>query len=171
MTLVLFPIERTYRPLVRSRTPLDCIRELWKARGFKSEASFLKEAGLSPGYLANLQDRLETSSKAGKRGAKVTISLDAAAKMARVLGVHAEQLAGGEYVSGTREDDYPERYWAVEAARFIGLPEAAIRRVERERPPHDLNRQAWFKRIEAEALALPDSAAIPLLPPRTAEQA
>jgi len=153
------------------RTILDRVRDLVRHRGFESEAAFLKEAKLSPGYLANLEDRIEERRRAGKKLDSVTIQLDAAMKMARVLGVNVETLAG-EYVGGSREDAYPERYWAVEAARFVGLPEPAIRSVQADKPPRDLSRQAWFKRIEAAAQELADrSSVVPMLPPKAAEQA
>lgn len=165
MTLVLFPIRQTYPGLVKTESTLSRIRRLWKSRGFTSERAFLRACRLSEGYIANLRSREQG-------GGEVTITLDAAVKMARVLGVHAEQLATDDYIGGDREDPYPERYWAIEAARFIGLPEAAMRSVANDRPPHDLSRQAWFKRIEAAAQELADRpSVVPLLPGKTAEQA
>lgn len=122
--------------------------------------------------MANLQDRVEKCMREGKDPSRITIQLDIAARMARVLGVHIETIAGTDYVAGDRDDEYPNRYWAIEAARFIGLPELAIRAVGNEKPRHDLSRQTWFARIEAEATALRDrDSVVPLLPGKTAEQA
>ena len=165
MTLVLFPIRQTYPGLVKTESTLARVRRLWRIRGFTSERAFLRECKLSEGYMANLRSR-------EKAGGEVTITLDAAVKMARVLGVHAEQLATDDYIGGERGDQYPERYWAIEAARFVGLPEAAMRLVANEHPARDLSRQTWFKRIEAAAQELADrNSVVPLLPGKTAEQA
>jgi len=111
---------------------------------FKSQAAFLEEAGVSNGYIQELEKRLRVNPMAGMTG-KI------ARKIADTLGVSVEIVLFGR---GTEEppviDKYPGRAWAISSARGLGISEAAIQVVLKEDPGTDPGRLFWFRRIEAE---------------------
>lgn len=116
-----------------------------RAGRFTNEAQFLRAIGRSDGYFGELAQRCEKNPKA-------TIRSDTARKMADVLGISVGELLGGDQEpEPPLVDVYPNRAWAIVAARALELPETAVEMVLRQDPGHDLHRLAWFRRIEAEA--------------------
>ena len=112
---------------------------------FPSVSSVATTAGLSRSYIA---ERVN----AAKKDRDASVGADAAAALARALGITVEELLG---TKGAGEqplvDVYPNRAWAIQAARNLDLPEAAIQVVLSQDPGRDLHKMAWFHRIEAEA--------------------
>lgn len=116
-----------------------------RAGRFANEAQFLKAAELSDGYFGELEKRCAENPEATVRG-------DTAKRMAAALGVSlAELLGAADEAEQPLVDVYPNRAWAIQAARNLALPEAAIQVVLKQDPGRDLHRMAWFRRIEAEA--------------------
>jgi Arc/MetJ-type ribon-helix-helix transcriptional regulator len=117
------------------------------ARRFSSHSDFLKQAGFqSRGQLKSWRARLEKNP-----GAKIgNISA-----MARLLGMTVERFEAEVFgADPSSSDRYPSRADAVDAARKLQLPEAAIQAVLSEDPGTDPGRWYWFKRIEAESARL-----------------
>lgn len=110
---------------------------------FANEAEFLRTIGRSDGYFGELASRTSENPSATVRG-------DTAAKIAEALGVSvAEVLGAPAHNEPPLVDVYPNRAWAVAAARNLDLPEAAIQVVLKQDPGRDLHKLAWFKRMEA----------------------
>lgn len=120
------------------------IAEAVRAGRYRSPADFLDQAGLSSGYLAEFRGRLEENPAA-------TLRADTLAKIARGLGVTVSTITSREDTGPRVLDRFEGRAYAVDAARALGLPEAAIQLVLREDPGRDPGRMYWFRRIEAEA--------------------
>jgi hypothetical protein len=112
---------------------------------YTSRAEILRTHSISSGYIGEFTQRIAKNPKAGMTSATL-------AKFARALDVSESEL-----IRGTGEDEpplvdaYPGRAWAVNAARDLQLPEAAIRAVMAEDPGRDPGRMYWFRRIESEA--------------------
>src|SRR5688572_4590555 len=120
-----------------------------RAGKFETEAQFLRAAGIkSDGFFGELEKRTRENPSA-------TMRADTAAKIASVLGISVDDLMGsGAPDEPPLVDVYPNRAWAVKSARDMDLPEAAIQLVLKYDPGRDLQKLAWFHRIEAEADAL-----------------
>ena len=112
---------------------------------YVSRSEILRKEGISSGYIGEFRGRIAKDPKAGMTSTML-------AKFARALDVTEQEL-----VRGTTQEEaplidvYPERAWAVNAARSLKLPEAAIRAVMTEDPGRDPGRMYWFRRIESEA--------------------
>lgn len=115
-----------------------------RAGKFTNEAQFLRAVDLSDGYFGELERRSADNPKATVRG-------DTAMKMANALGITLAELLGTDERPQPLVDLYPNRAWAIQAARALDLPEAAIEIVLRHDPGRDLHKMSWFRRIEAEA--------------------
>lgn len=116
-----------------------------RAGRFRSEAHFLAEVGLSSGYLGEFATRIEKNPAASMRTATMS-------RVSELLGVPvAALLAENDETEPPVVDIYPERAWAIAAARNLQLPEAAIQLVLKEDPGKDPGRLYWFHRIESEA--------------------
>lgn len=112
-----------------------------KSGRFASSAQLLKAAGLSNGFMGELQGRVLKNPAAGLR-------LDTAQKLATVLQCQVTDLAiEPEVIDG---DPYEGRSWAIIAARALGFSERAIQTVLLETPSTDPGKMWWFRRIEAE---------------------
>lgn len=138
--------------LVAAETVVERIRRYVqmaiRAGKFENEAAFLRAIGRSDGYLGELASRTEDNRNATVRG-------DTAAKMAEVLGINVADILGAQdFAEQPVVDVYPNRAWAIKAARDLQLPEMAIQIVLRHEPGYDLERLTWFHRIEAEAESL-----------------
>jgi transcriptional regulator with XRE-family HTH domain len=120
---------------------------------FESEAAIMEAAGLSPSYIGELRIRAKKNPKAGLKQRTVEA-------LARALGITAAQLVG-DVDEPALVDVHPNRAFAVEAARKLQLPEAAIQVVLREQRNDDPSRIFWFRRIEAEAERLRPSTDLP----------
>lgn len=119
-----------------------------RAGKFETEAEFLRAVGLSDGYFGELEQR-------SAKNPEATVRFTTATKMAELLGVSTEVLLGtGVPPEPPLVDVYPNRAWAIQAARALDFPEAAIQLVLKHDPGHDLHKVAWFRRIEAEAESL-----------------
>jgi hypothetical protein len=120
---------------------------------YGSHAQILKAAGLTTGWFSELKGRVRRKPAAG-------ISGKTAAALATALGVSTSAVLGteDERVPVGEADPYPDRFWAVQAARALQYPEAAIRVVLTEDPGRDPGRLYWFRRIEAESESLRPSA-------------
>jgi transcriptional regulator with XRE-family HTH domain len=119
------------------------ILEAVRAGRFKSEADFLKQVGLSNGYLGEQASRKNATKPPSLR-------VDTVQQMAELLGMKVSELIG-ENPSDPPVDIYEGRAWAIDAARRLKLPEAAIQLVLAEDPGRDPGRMYWFRRIEAES--------------------
>ncbi len=97
--------------------------------------------------MAEFRRRIEANPEAGLTG-------DVARRFAEALGVsEGFIIRGEEELVPELLDVLPERAQAVDAARKLKFPEAAIRAVLRESPPPGEPPSAlyWFRRIETEA--------------------
>lgn len=111
---------------------------------FRSRAHFLRSVELSSGYLGALRKRLEA-------GEGRSMHADAARRIAAALRMSTDELMGNLGAPAVAEDPYPDRVWAVSAARILQFPELAIQAVLKEDPGRDPGRMYWFRRIESEA--------------------
>jgi hypothetical protein len=123
---------------------LRLIDEAVRAGRFNSRTDFLEQAGLSNGYIGELRQRTDRDPASSVRG-------KTARQIATLLAVPVGMLLGEEGDEPPLVDVYVERAWAIQAARNLQLPEAAIQLVLREDPGRDPGRMYWFRRIEAEA--------------------
>lgn len=130
------------------------IDEAVRAGRFNSRAAFLKEARMSSGYLAEFRERL-------KRNPNSSMKLETARACAQLLGTSVSAFTGDETEEPPVLDIYPGRAWAINAARSLKLPEAAIQLVLKERPADDPGALFWFRRIEAEAQRVSPAPVIP----------
>lgn len=121
------------------------INQAVAAGQFRSPAQVLKTAGLSSGYLGELRKRCETDPHAN-------IMSETAVRLAQALGVSLYAVTG-EPEAPVSDDPDSERSWAVGAARYLQLPEAAIQVVLRESPGAG-DRRYWLLRIETVARQL-----------------
>jgi len=134
------------------------VKEAVAAGKFRSSNHFWSPedkggCGLSRSYLSQFRSRLRHDPTA-------SITFDTAERIASALGVPPSAVMGGDApVVESSGDPYPNRTWAIEAARTLQLPEQAIRRILQEDHGHDLKRLAWFLRIYAESQSLKPSAA------------
>jgi hypothetical protein len=120
------------------------VAESVRAGRYPSSTAALRAAGLSTGFFGELSKRLASDPEAGMT--------DRTAKaLAEVLGVDVQTILSGETEASTLVDVYPERSAAVEAARKLQLPEAAIQLVLKENPGGSPSAMYWFRRIESEA--------------------
>lgn len=115
-----------------------------RAGRFESRAHFLRKAKLSTGYLGSLRKRIETDPDA-------SMTAPVAKRVAAALGMSTDALMGSLEVGSVQDDEYPDRAWAISAARILQFPEVAIQAVLNEDPGRDPGRMYWFRRIEAEA--------------------
>lgn len=115
-----------------------------KSGRYRSRAAILRAAKLSSGYMGEFRDRLKRNPKAG-------LTTPVVKKLAVALGVSEREVLGVDDSEPEVVDIYPERAWAIEAARKLKFPEAAIQLVLKERPSRDPGRMYWFRRIEAES--------------------
>lgn len=115
-----------------------------KSGRYPSRAAILRAAKLSSGYLGEFRDRLKKNPKAG-------LTTPVVRKLAAALGVTERDILGGDETEPETVDIYPERAWAIDAARRLKFPEASIQVVLKERPARDPGRMYWFRRIEAES--------------------
>lgn len=137
--LPLVPTENVLQRLER------LIAEAVRSGRFDSPARILSRAGKSSGYLGEFRQRIESNPAASMTGRTAT-------RFAEVLGVSEGYLLRGEGPAPSElVDVYPERAEAVDAARKLKLPEAAIRAVLREDPGGRPSLMYWFRRIESEA--------------------
>jgi hypothetical protein len=128
--------------LVRIERMID---EAVRAGRFRSRTEFLEKAGKSSGYLGEFRQRI-----AGDPGA--TITADTARAFAELLAVPVQSIVHPEQdETPPLVDKYPGRAFAIQAARHLQLPEAAIQLVLKEEPGRDPGRMYWFRRIESEA--------------------
>jgi hypothetical protein len=112
---------------------------------YASRAEILRNNGISTGYIGEFKQRIAENPRAGMTSVMLS-------KFARALDVSEKELArGAAEEEAPLVDIYPERAWAVDAARSLKLPEAAIRAVMTEDPGRDPGRMYWFRRIESEA--------------------
>ena len=133
------------------------IAEAVRAGQIDSERALMQAAGLSPNYLSERRNALEKALVANKVKLP-SVGSEKARAIAAKLGTTIDELLGeGQGDEPPLVDVYPNRAWAVWAARALQLPEAAIRAVLRQDPGADLLRKAWFRRIEAEAENLASS--------------
>lgn len=124
------------------------VQEAVDSRRFASVSAVMKAAGLSRSYLAERLNAARGDATAGI-GSKPAIAL------AALLNLSVEELLGtARPAEPPLVDIYPNRAWAVQAARDLDLPEAAVQVVLRQDPGRDLHKMAWFHRIEAEAESL-----------------
>ena len=132
------------------------VQEAIKSGLYASEKEMALAAGLSPQWLANFISRAERDSRA-------TFRQSTAEALARALGISLAQLVGdaSEEDSALPVDIYPARARAVDAARKLDFPAAAIQVVLREKRDDDPPAIYWFRRIEAEAERIRPSADLP----------
>lgn len=121
------------------------VKEAVAAGKYKSANQFwsAKGCGLSRSYLPQFRLRLADNPSA-------TLTVDTAAKIAAALGLPVRAITGGND-DPAPTDRYPNRSWAVQAARDLLLSETAIQAILKENHGRDLTRIAWFLRIHAEA--------------------
>ncbi len=123
------------------------IAEAVRAGRYRSRSAFLKQIGLSSGYLSVLRHALQKNPRA-------QIGINTLRKFAVGLGVDERELYRQQDPAEEPPlvDIHPERAWAVAAARGLRFPEAAIQVVLRIDPgTRRPGRLWWFKMIEAEA--------------------
>jgi hypothetical protein len=122
------------------------VQEAIKAGRFRNEEEASAAAGRSPQWLSEFIIRAE-------RDPKATVRQTTAEGLARALGITLAELVGSEDADDSTlpVDIYPARARAVDAARKLGFPEAAIQIVLREQRNDDPPAIYWFRRIEAEA--------------------
>jgi hypothetical protein len=121
------------------------IAETIRAGRYRNRSEFLEAAKVSSGYLAELGDRLSANPRAGMTG-------KTAAKLAHALGVNVQTVLTGERGQDSDlVDKYRERADAIDAARKLKFPEAAIQLVLKEDPGGQPSALYWFRRIEAES--------------------
>lgn len=141
--------------MIRTVTIYDTLSELIdgavKGGRFKSRREFFRAAGISPGYLTEMQSRVRENPEA-------TITVEMARKISETLGIPITfLLPGGEDLP---TDEFEERTFAVIAARALQYPEWAIQRVLAEKPDGRPPRSWWFRRIEMESESEPPTARI-----------
>lgn len=121
------------------------IDEAVRAGRFRSRTDFLEQAGKSSGYLGEFRQRIA-------REPTATITADTARAFAELLGVPVQSIIHPEQDDvPPLVDKYSGRAFAVQAARNLQFPEAAIQLVLKEDPGRDPGRMYWFRRIESEA--------------------
>jgi len=126
---------------------LSYVEEAVRAGRFQSKADFLKQARLSRAYFSEFKIRLEKDPDA-------TMLMPSLQRCAQLLGVSVADIAGEKGDEPDVLDVYEGRAWAIQAARNLKLPEAAIQNVLKEDPGVDPGRMFWFRRIESEALRI-----------------
>jgi hypothetical protein len=137
--LQLVPTENILQRLER------LIGEAVRSGRYNSPAQVLKLAGKSSGYLGEFRERIAENPSAGMSGRT-------ASRFAEILGVSEGHLLRGEGPAPSElVDVYVERAEAIDAARKLKFPEAAIRAVLREDPGGRPSAMYWFRRIESEA--------------------
>ncbi len=109
-----------------------------------SVSALLKTHGLSTGLVGELRSRL-------RKNADATMTGTTAERLAGVLGVSIQTILSGQTSGSDLVDKYRERAAAIDAARSLKLPEAAIQLVLREDPGGTPNEMYWFRRIESES--------------------
>lgn len=122
------------------------VREAITSGRYRTEAEVSEAAGRSPQWLSEFLIRSASNPEA-------TFRQDTAEGLARALGVTLAELVGQDATDDAALplDIYPARARAVDAARKLGFPEAAIQAVLREKRDDDPPAIYWFRRIEAEA--------------------
>ena len=110
---------------------------------YPSRAAILRAAKLSSGYMGEFRDRLKKNPKSG-------LTTPVVKRLAAALGVTERDVLGSDESEPETIDIYPERAWAIDAARRLKFPEAAIQVVLKEQPARDPGRMYWFRRIESE---------------------
>lgn len=121
------------------------IAEAMRAGRYATRSEFLDTADVSSGYLAEFAKRLSENPGAGMTG-------KTASKLAAALGVSVQTiLTGKDGRHSDLVDVYRERADAIDAARKLKFPEAAIQLVLKEDPGGAPSALYWFRRIEAES--------------------
>lgn len=148
---MLFFLRRAQDGEVPKETIVSRIRarvaEAIQTGKFENEAEFLRTARLSTGYFGELEQRCAKNPEA-------TLRQNTASRIAKALGITVAHLVGDDEPEAPLVDRYPNRAWAVMAARNLDLPEAAIQVVLKQNPGRDLPKVAWYRRIESEAESL-----------------
>lgn len=124
------------------------VAEAVRAGRFESHTDFLKQAGLSSGYFGEQRSRAERNAGGAKGDSSMRI--DTAQGLAKLLGMTLSQFIG-ESEGPPIVDIHEGRAWAVNAARNLRFPEAAIQVVLAESRSDDPGMMYWFRRIEAES--------------------
>lgn len=122
-----------------------------------SISALLRDHGLSTGLLGELRARLAKDPKAG-------MTDRTAKRLAEVLGISIQEILAGRSEESDIVDKYRERAAAIDAARSLKLPEAAIQLVLREDPGGTPSEMYWFRRIEAEAERVETGGGMPQRP-------
>lgn len=132
------------------------VQEAIAAGRFRNEAEASEAAGRSAQWLSEFIIRAEQDPKA-------TFRQDTAEGLARALGITIAELVGSQGPDDPTMpvDIYPARARAIDAARRLDFPEAAIQLVLREQRNDDPPAIYWFRRIEAEAERMRPSSDLP----------
>ncbi len=120
------------------------IRESVRSGRHASQSGLLRSQGLSTGLVGELRKRITADPTAGMTG-------DTAEKLSRALGVSVQTILTGDSADSELVDVYRERAAAIDAARALKLPEAAIQLVLKEDPGGSPSAMYWFRRIESES--------------------
>jgi hypothetical protein len=128
------------------------VREAIEDGRYRSATHFwsAEGCGLSRSFLPRLRDRLTAPSPDGRAP---SLTFESATKIATALGLPVVAITG-DLDPPSPADPYPNRSWAVDAARNLQIPEKAIQVVMGEDHGSDLPRIAWFMRIYGESLRL-----------------
>jgi hypothetical protein len=133
------------RPETLIQRVVRLIDEAVASGRFQSRAKAILAAGLTTGWLSERIAQDEASEDG------VGLRASTLAKLSEALGIPVATILGADPLDPPLVDKYPERAWAITAARALNYPEAAIQRVLSEDPGGEPPRIYWFRRIESEA--------------------
>jgi transcriptional regulator with XRE-family HTH domain len=121
------------------------VQEAVNAGAYRSKSEFFRRNGLSTGTIGELRKRLRSDPGASMNGETLT-------KIAGALGVTVQAILLHQADPESElVDKYRERAVAIDAARSLKFPEAAIQLVLTEDPGGSPSALYWFRRIEAES--------------------